>query len=509
MAATIDLNVSPLGRAGGGLDVRVAIADGVVTDAWTQAVGFRGLAQILRGKDLRAGLVVTPRLGGAASGAHVYKAAYALDDACGAEVPPNATLIRNICQAVELLQAVPRSFYALFAVDLAHPKYAGSKLAGEIRKRFTAFTGTSYQAGLFHARLPAEVFALFAGQWPHSSAMIPGGVMGAPTLDSVTRAAALLGQWQTNWLERQWLGCPADRWLANQTWDDVVAWVNETKAQFDSDLGLFIRYALDIGLDKFGAGYGQYLAAGTGFAPELFTCPAADDRGAALVTRSGVYAGGTYHEYDPDRVSQDVAHSFYRGEDGVHPINGTEFALDPAEGRAEGKYSFAKAPRYDVPGVGRLPLEAGPLARRIIAAQPKTADHQDFDPVIADIFAKKGPSVFLRVLARVHEAPVYLRQAQRWLQAVDFGEPFFIPPAEPVDAEGYGGTEAPAGALQDWVVLRGGRIANYNTVTPSDWNTSPRDRDAVLGPMEKAFIGTPIADSHDPVELGHVARSFA
>ena len=26
--------------------------------------------------------------------------------------------------------------------------------------------------------------------------------------------------------------------------------------------------------------------------------------------------------------------------------------------------------------------------------------------------------------------------------------------------------------------------------------------------MEQAFIGTPIADAHDPVELGHVARSF-
>jgi hydrogenase large subunit len=26
--------------------------------------------------------------------------------------------------------------------------------------------------------------------------------------------------------------------------------------------------------------------------------------------------------------------------------------------------------------------------------------------------------------------------------------------------------------------------------------------------MEKAFIGTPIADPSDPVELGHVARSF-
>ncbi len=56
--------------------------------------------------------------------------------------------------------------------------------------------------------------------------------------------------------------------------------------------------------------------------------------------------------------------------------------------------------------------------------------------------------------------------------------------------------------------IKDGKIENYQVITPTAWNIGPRDGKSVNGPMEQAFIGTPIADAHDPVELGHVARSF-
>ena len=58
------------------------------------------------------------------------------------------------------------------------------------------------------------------------------------------------------------------------------------------------------------------------------------------------------------------------------------------------------------------------------------------------------------------------------------------------------------------VTIKDGKIENYQVITPTAWNIGPRDGKSVNGPMEQAFIGTPIADAHDPVELGHVARSF-
>ena len=506
--ASIDLNISPLGRVEGDLDVRVIIEDGVVTDAWTQAMMFRGFETILRGKDMRAGLIMTPRICGICGGSHLYKACYALDTAFKSHVPQNATLIRNIAQAVETLQSIPRYFYALFAIDLVHEKYKNSPMYEEACKRFSAYVGTSYQPGVVLSQKPVEVYAIFGGQWPHSSFMIPGGVMGAPTLTDVTRSYAILNHWKDNWLEKQWLGCSIDRWLENKTWEDVLAWVDENESQKNSDCGFFIRYCLDIGLDSYGAGWGNYLATGTYFEPELYENPTIEGRNAALINRSGVYVNGKHHEFDQARVSEDVEYSWYKGGNKVHPFDGTQNAIDPLEGAKEGKYSFAKAPRYDVEGVGRLPLEVGPLARRIVAGKKKTGDHQDYDPLFTDIMAKKGPSVFVRQLARMHEGPKYFKLVMDWLGKLDLGGSFYTEPVDPVSARGYGATEAARGALQDWIVIEDSKIANYNVITPSGWNIGPRDENAQHGPIEKALIGTPVFDVHDPVELGHVTRSF-
>ncbi|HEX9185543.1 MAG TPA: nickel-dependent hydrogenase large subunit [Vicinamibacteria bacterium] len=69
-------------------------------------------------------------------------------------------------------------------------------------------------------------------------------------------------------------------------------------------------------------------------------------------------------------------------------------------------------------------------------------------------------------------------------------------------------TEAPRGALGHWVRIGGEAIAHYQVVTPTCWNASPRDDRGVLGPMEKALVGTPIADAERPLEALRVVHSF-
>ncbi len=76
------------------------------------------------------------------------------------------------------------------------------------------------------------------------------------------------------------------------------------------------------------------------------------------------------------------------------------------------------------------------------------------------------------------------------------------------DGKGLGSTEAARGSLSDWIVLKDGKIENYQVVTPTAWNVGPRDNTGATGPMERSFIGATIADVSDPVEMGHVARSF-
>lgn len=504
----VNLSVSPLGRVEGDLDVRVTIEDGHVTEAWTEASMFRGFEIILKGKDPQAGLIMTPRICGICGGSHLYKACYALDTAFETEVPPNATLIRNIGQCTETLQSIARYYYALFAIDFINKNYAKSPLYAEAVRRYTPVIGTSYELGVTLSNKPVEIYAIFGGQWPHSSFMVPGGVMCAPTLSDVTRSISILEFWKQQWLEKAWLGCSVERWMENKTWEDVQAWLHENESHHNSDCGFFIRYCQDIGLDKYGKGYGNFLATGTYFDPELYRHPTIEGRNNALITRSGVYCDGEFHDFDQANVREDHTHSFFRGSGELHPFDGVTDPIDPLEGRKIGKYTWAKAPRYHVPGRDLTPLEAGPLARQVIAGRPGALPHQDYDPLVLDMVKKLGPSVFVRTFARMHETPKFLKRCRGWLDAIDLHDKFYIKPKQMMNGRGFGSTEAARGSLSDWVVIKNGKIENYQVITPTAWNIGPKDGKMNNGPMEESFIGSPVVDMEDPVELGHVARSF-
>lgn len=506
--AVKDMTISPLGRVEGDLDLRISVDGGTVVDAWTEASMFRGFEMILKGKDPQAGLIVTPRICGICGGSHLYKSAYALDTAWATEIPHNATLIRNIAQACETLQSIPRWFYALFAIDLTHKNYAQAKGYDEAVRRFAPFVGTSYETGVTWSAKPVEVYAMFGGQWPHSSFMIPGGVMCAPTLSELTRSISILDWWADNWLEKQWLGGSMERWMENKSWDDILAWVEENDSHYNSDCGFFIRYAQEIGLDKFGQGTDAFLATGTYFDPELYQFPTIEGRNDALINRAGVYDGSDFHDFDQANVREDHTHSFFRGSDALHPFDGLTEPIDPAEGHKQGKYSWAKSPRYIVPGRGTIPMEAGPLARQVIAGRPDAKAHQDYDPLFLDAVKKHGPNVLVRVMARMHEATKYFKLVKGWLNDVNLHEKFYNKPIEHAEGRGFGATEAARGSLADWIVLKDGKIENYQVITPTAWNIGPQDKEKVHGPMEQSFIGTEIADLGDPVELGHVARSY-
>ena len=510
VAAPEKMRISPLGRVEGDLDLRIEVTDNVVTNAWTEASMFRGFEIILKGKDPQAGLIVTPRICGICGGSHLYKACYALDTAWRTHVPRNATLIRNIAQACETLLSIPRWFYALFAIDLTNKNYAHLPEYDEVVRRFAPFVGTSYEPGVTLSGKPVEIYALFGGQWPHSSFMIPGGVMCAPTLSDVTRAIAILDYWKREWLEKQWLGCSVERWMEIKSWNDLLVWADENDSQRNSDCGLFLRFALRAGLDKFGQGCGSFIATGTYFKPELYENPTVDGRNAALISRSGIYDGSkkAFHDFDHLNVREDITNSFYRGQSLLHPWQGETDPIDPLDGHKQGKYSWAKSPRYNVPNVGTMPLEAGPLSRQIIAGRAADASHQDYDPFILDAVNTIGPNVLTRVMARMHEAPKYAVWVRQWLDQLDLHDKFYTKPIEHTEGRGFGATEAARGSLSDWIVISNGRIENYQVITPTAWNIGPRDGTGINGPMEQAFIGAEIKDPTDPVEMGIVARSF-
>jgi Ni,Fe-hydrogenase I large subunit len=506
MAQVKELNISPVGRVEGDLDVKVYMDGGVVTKAHTQAAMFRGFEQIMAGKDPQSGLIVTPRICGICGGSHLYCASSALDTAWGTTLTPNALLLRAIGQATETIQSIPRWFYAIFATDMANKKFANKPLYQEVVKRFAAYVGTSFQRGVVASGRPVEVYALFGGQWPHSSYMVPGGVMCAPTLKDITRAVAIMNQFRNDWLETVWLGCSIERYMQIKSWDDLMEWVEENESQRNSDLGLFIRASLEFGLDKFGQGVGKFIAYGTYLHKDLYNKPTVEGRQNAVISPGGFFDGKNFHDMDHLKIKEHVSHSWYADTPAAHPWN--EPLPTPLESQNlddtdfSGKYSWSKAPRFD-----GYAAEAGPLSRVIMAGNPANLDHQIQDPLFVDIMDKMGPSVFTRTLARVHEAPRLYTQIMEWLSQVDLDGEFYIKPEER-DGQGWGATEAARGALAHWIEIKNGVIENYQVMAPTTWNVGPNDDEGNAGPIEAALEGTEIEDPHDPVEVGMVARSF-
>ena len=506
MTQVKELNISPVGRVEGDLDVKVYMDNGVVTKAHTQAAMFRGFEQIMAGKDPQSGLIVTPRICGICGGSHLYCASSALDTVWKTKLTPNALLLRAIGQATETMQSIPRWFYAIFATDMANKKFAHHPLYQEVVKRFSAYVGTSFQRGVVASGRPVEVYALFGGQWPHSSYMVPGGVMCAPTLKDITRAVAIMNQFKNDWLETMWLGCSIERYLQIQSWDDLMEWVEENESQRNSDLGLFIRASLEFGLDKFGKGCGKFIAYGTYLHKAMYNDPSIEQRQRAVISPGGFFDGKEFHDMDQLKIQEHVGRAWYADTPAAHPWD--EPLPTPMESQNlhttdwKGKYSWSKAPRFD----GHA-AEAGPLSRCIMTGNPKNHDHQWKDTLFVDIMSHMGPSVFTRTLARVHEAPRLYNQIVQWLGEVDLDGEFYIKPTER-DGKGWGATEAARGALAHWIEIENGVIKNYQVMAPTTWNVGPNDDNGQPGPIEAALEGIEVEDPHDPVEVGMVARSF-
>ena len=229
---------------------------------------------------------------------------------------------------------------------------------------------------------------------------------------------------------------------------------------------------------------------------------------------------------DQAKVTEEVAHAWYQYHDGddkaKHPWVGEtnpnytgprppyEF-LD-----TEKKYSWVKGIRYD-----GLPAEVGPLSRMLVAY---VSGHKRVKEVVDTVLKRLGIGVEAlcstlgRTAARGIETwvigemlPVWTDELGARMKSGDLrihnGEKW-DPSTWPKEAKGYGLHEAPRGALCHWIVIRDGKIANYQCVVPSGWNASPRDAKGQMGPYEAALLDTPVQDPAKPLEILRTIHSF-
>lgn len=286
-----------------------------------------------------------------------------------------------------------------------------------------------------------------------------------------------------------------------------MEWLDEDPHHASSDLGFYWRMGLNIGLDKIGAGVGKYMSWGYLPHEDKYQRPTIEGRNAAMIMKSGVYDSTTdiHQLMDHSLTRENTTHAWYNEGDGdIHPFNRNTVPIPNNDVNFNGAYSWSTAVSHQ--DLGRM--EVGALARELIAGGDHGESWQHKDGLILDMFKKMGgPSVHLRVFARMHELTKLYRQTEHCLRELKLRDPWYIKPQEK-DGRGWGATNASRGSLCHWVEIEGGKIKNYQIIAPTTWNVGPRDGQGVRGPIEEALVGIPIADANDPVEVGHVARSF-
>lgn len=477
----------PLNRVEGDLEVRVEIQDHTVVDAWSAGTLYRGIESLLTGRGALDGLVITPRVCGICTTGHLTAACAALDNIAGTKVPDHAIRVKNLALMVENLQSDLRHAFLMFMPDFTNTYYYHSTMYEEAVARYQPLQGSTVREVLQETRSVLEIISILGGQWPHSSFMVPGGITSTPNASEVLHCNYLLKRYR-DWYEQRILGCNLERWNEVSSETELEQWLQEADSHREGELGFFIRFAHAANLHRLGKGPGNFLSYGAYELPGETSVIAHGNR----LVPSGFAAGEDVQDFDHEQIAEHVFHSWYMDyEGGRHPWEGeTKPYASGSEGR---KYSWAKAPRYQ-----GLPAETGPLAEAIIRK----------DPLFKDL-TRNGATVFARELARLVRPAQILPAMQIWLkELLQNHDSYYESPGDIVDGAGFGLTDVTRGALGHWVKIERGKIAKYQIITPTAWNASPRDSSGVRGPWEQALIGAEIRDPANPVEVGHIVRSF-
>lgn len=539
------ISIDPITRIEGHLRIDCEIENGVVTNAWSSGTMWRGMENIVKGSDPRDAWMIMQRICGVCTTVHAIISVRAVEDALGAKVPVNAQYIRNMILSAHSMHDHIVHFYQLSAMDWvditaalnADPDKAAEMLKGvstwglnsanefrNVQNKIKSLV-ESGQLGIFAngyfghpaMKLPPEVnliavahylqalecqrdcnriVALLGGKTPHIQNLAIGGVANPINLDS---------QSVLNLERLMFVKSCIDRL------NDFVTQVYRVDAAI---IAAYYPEWLNLGKTS-----GNYLSV-----PEY---PIDGDNSKFALT------GGYIENFDISTfrpITQQKDEFVVKGikESGKHAWYEDDEPLEPWASltrpkytgwQDEGKYSWVKAPSF----YGKV-VEVGPLAYLMCNLANKNKDTLHHFNHIKGLYEKLSGntlsvdhlhSTLGRIIARtVHCCVLNNILEQQWKLLVDnigTGDTVAylktdIPQTGEFKGVGFG--EVPRGMLSHWVVVKNGKIENYQAVVPSTWNAGPRNQNDEMGPYELSIIGTPVADPTKPLEVVRTIHSF-
>ena len=536
--------VDPITRIEGHLRIDAEVDSGKITKAWSSGQMWRGIEVILQGRDPRDAWLFTQRICGVCTTVHAVASVRCVENALGMEIPLNAQYIRNLVLALHGLHDHIVHFYVLSAldwVDVVAALKADIKKTVQLAESISNWPGNSanrfkavqdkvksivdsgqlgpfangywghpamvlppeanlmavshYLEALDYQRKADQAIAIISGKNPHIQNLTVGGVTAAINPDN----EATLNMERLYWVK--------------QLAEEVQGFVKQVYLPDVIAVGALYKDWL-----QYGAGVTNYLAV-----PDMVL----DTRGTEFDLPGGTIMQGDLKRVKPfanfndpyfkDNVAECIARSWYDGDWTRHPHQ-EETIPRYTDFQDNGKYSWIKAPRFQ-----GHPMQVGPLAQVLVGyAQGHALTTKYVDDALARVSTlagvKVGPQVLHstpgRHLGRAIRAAMLSDLAlKHWQLLVDnigkgdleiFNKPVF-PRGEQM---GFGFHEAPRGTLSHWIVIKDGKIKNYQCVVPSTWNAGPRDAKDQPGPYEAALVGNPLADNSQPLEVLRTIHSF-
>jgi hydrogenase large subunit len=539
------ITIDPITRIEGHLRIDCEVNGGKVTKSWASGQMWRGVEQILLGRDPRDAWAITQRICGVCTTVHAICSVRAVENALDLDVPLNAQYIRNLIITAHAVHDHIVHFYHLSALDwvdvtsaLKGDPAATAQLAQslsswngnskqefiKVKERLSGFVGngqlgifangywghpamkltpevnllavTHYLQALEIQRKANKIVTILGSKTPHIQNVAVGGVSNPISLDSQSVLTL-------------------ERLMAVKTWID--------------ELADFVKNVYLVDVAAIGAFYADWTMIGAGITDYLSVPDLPlDTKGTQFALPGGYISGGNLATFKPIKnfgdpyfrngVEESVKHAWYKGGKGaLHPYKG-ETLPEYTDFQDNGKYSWVKSPTFY-----SKPAQVGPLARvlaMVAANHAPTVKYatQTLDTVSA-IAKTKVPLAALhstigRHAARAVSCAVQVDElANQWqllmnnLAAGDVKT--FNPPTFPKgEISGVGFHEAPRGVLSHWVVIDDGKISNYQCVVPTTWNAAPRNENDAIGPYEAALLNTPVADPELPLEILRTVHSF-
>jgi len=111
------INIDPITRIEGHLRIDTEVDGGKVSKAWASCTMWRGIENIVLGRDPREAWLFTQRFCGVCTTVHAMASVRAVEDALKLQIPPNAQYIRNLILINHALHDHIVHFYQLSALD--------------------------------------------------------------------------------------------------------------------------------------------------------------------------------------------------------------------------------------------------------------------------------------------------------------------------------------------------------------------------------------------------------